>query len=259
MSDAANSSNWTESLVQFLRSEPGLEAVRVDPEARKVSVATLGEVDEQALSERLQAILQRIEDKLPVAEGSVPEAAGGFTVQRTGAQTEVAGPTCETSPKFWRWREFAWPEPESAVAEDTHDHEDHDWRFLATLAGLCGVFGLSSWWLGRMDEELTTLSLLLASSALIAGGWDAAVDSWENIKRRKLDIHFLMLAVAVGAVSIGAWYEAIFLLFLFSASGAMEAFALDRTHRAVDSLLQSAPKHALRLNEQGEEVEVAVA
>jgi len=157
------------------------------------------------------------------------------------------------------WREFAWPGPESTVDEDTHDHEDHDWRFLATLASLCGVFGLGSWWLGRWDEDLSTLSLLLASGALVAGGWDAAVDSWENIKRRKLDIHFLMLAVAIGAVSIGAWYEAIFLLFLFSASGAMEAFALDRTHRAVDSLLQSAPKHALRLNARGEEVEVAVA
>ena len=67
-----------------------------------------------------------------------------------------------------------------------------------------------------------------------------------------------MLAVAIGAVSIGAWYEAIFLLFLFSASGAMEAFALDRTHRAVDALLQSAPKRALRLDESGREIEVAV-
>lgn len=259
MSDAVNSPSWTQSLVQFLRSEPGLEAVRVDPEARKVSVATLGEVDEQALRERLQAILQQIEDDLPGEEGAVPVAEAGFTVQQTGAQTEVAGPTCETSPKFWRWREFAWPEPETTVDEDTHNHEDHDWRFLATLASLCGVFGLGSWWLGRWDEDLSTLSLLLASGALVAGGWDAAVDSWENIKRRKLDIHFLMLAVAIGAVSIGAWYEAIFLLFLFSTSGAMEAFALDRTHRAVDSLLQSAPKHALRLNARGEEVEVAVA
>jgi Cd2+/Zn2+-exporting ATPase len=62
-----------------------------------------------------------------------------------------------------------------------------------------------------------------------------------------------MLAVAVGAVAIGAWYEAIFLLFLFSASGAMEAYAMDRTHRAVDSLLQSAPKQATRLDAAGNE------
>ncbi len=258
MSDAIDSPSWTESLVQFLRSEPGLEAVRVDPEARKVAVATMGAVDEQALRARLRVILQRIEEELPVEDGEMPIPEGGFTVQRTGSQTEVAGPTCETSPTFWKWREFAWPEPENSV-EDTHDHEDHDWRFLATLAGLCGVFGVASWWLGGIGEGLTVISLLLASGALVAGGWDAAVDSWQNIKRRKLDIHFLMLAVAVGAVSIGAWYEAIFLLFLFSASGAMEAFALDRTHRAVDSLLQSAPKYALRLNDRGEEVEVGVA
>ena len=75
-----------------------------------------------------------------------------------------------------------------------------------------------------------------------AGGWDAAVDTWANLKKREIDIHFLMLVVAVGAVFIGAWSEAVLLLFLFSASGAMEEFALDRTQREVSALLKSSPK-----------------
>ena len=67
-----------------------------------------------------------------------------------------------------------------------------------------------------------------------------------------------MLAVAAGAVAVGAWAEAALLLFLFSASGAMEAFALDRTHREVSALLKSAPKYAtLKLGDGGER-EVAV-
>lgn len=257
MANSAESPNWTDTLVAFLRSEPGLEAVRVDPTTRQVAVATLGDVDEQKLRKRLRETLTQIEAELrerPPAEGKV---SGGYTVQRSGSRTEVAGPSCKTAPTFWKWREFSWPDAPEAD-HDSHDHEDHDWRLLAGLAALCGVFGLASWWSGRVEGAPTLLTQVLAVAALLAGGWDAAIDSWANIRKRKLDIHFLMLAVAVGAVIIGAWNEAIILLFLFSASGAMEAYALDRTHRAVDSLLQSAPKHALRLNEKDEEEEVAV-
>ena len=67
-----------------------------------------------------------------------------------------------------------------------------------------------------------------------------------------------MIAVALVAIFIGAWGEAVLLLFLFSASGAMEDYALDRTHRAVSSLLKSAPKRAIRLDESGQETEVDV-
>ena len=56
-------------------------------------------------------------------------------------------------------------------------------------------------------------------SALVAGGWDAAIDTWANLRSGEIDIHFLMLAVAIGAVFIGAWGEAVLLLFLFSAVG----------------------------------------
>jgi Cd2+/Zn2+-exporting ATPase len=67
-----------------------------------------------------------------------------------------------------------------------------------------------------------------------------------------------MLIVAAGAVSIGAHSEAVLLLFLFSASGAMEAFALDRTQREVSALLKSAPKWAIVVTAEGGEREVAV-
>ena len=93
---------------------------------------------------------------------------------------------------------------------------------------------------------------------LITGGWDAAIDSWENLKKREIDIHFLMLAVALGAICIGAWGEAVLLLFLFSASGAMEEFALDRTQREVSALLKTSPKRATVVRPDGSEHEVAV-
>jgi Cd2+/Zn2+-exporting ATPase len=49
------------------------------------------------------------------------------------------------------------------------------------------------------------------------------------------------------------------LLFLFSTSGAMEEFALDRTQREVSALLKSAPKQATVFRPDGREEVVAVA
>ena len=240
---------WTETLAEFLRSAPGVEAVRIDPVAHKISLATLGAVDEAALRHQLAATLAAIEAQL----GAAVAAPAGFTLRREGGMTELAGETCPTAPKFWKWREFSWPPPEPAAAP-----AEPEWRQLALLAAICGVTGLAGWIVGRMTNLPPSFSLLLFSVALVAGGWDAAIDTWENLRTRKLDIHFLMLAVAVGAVCVGAWGEAVLLLFLFSSSGAMEEFALDRTHRAVDSLLKSAPKFATRMLADGGEREVPV-
>ncbi|MCF3649514.1 heavy metal translocating P-type ATPase [Synoicihabitans lomoniglobus] len=260
MSNPAETPAWAQNLAEFLRSAPGLEAVRVDPTARKVSVATLGTINEAALRESLRKVLAEVEARVK-AEGNAGREGDtlptGFSVRRDGGQLEMSAPTCATAPTFWTWREFSWPDPEHE-GEAGHDHEEHDWRMLAGLAAACGVAGIAAWVVERFTGGPQGVVMGLAGLALITGGWDAAIDSWENIRRRKLDIHFLMLAVAVGAVSIGAWAEAVLLLFLFSASGAMEAFAMDRTHREVDALLQSAPKHALRIKDDGEEEEIPV-
>jgi Cd2+/Zn2+-exporting ATPase len=243
------SSSWAETLAEFLRAEPGVEAVRLDPAARRVSVATLGVVDEAALRARLAEVLAGVEARLD-AEAAAP---AGFTLRRDGGMAELAEVSCATAPKFWKWREFAWPELEAAAAPAAPE-----WKHLAVLAAVCGVAGLASWLVARFSLLPAPFSLVLNAVALLAGGWDAAVDTWENLRARKLDIHFLMLAVALGAVCIGAWGEAVLLLFLFSASGAMEEFALDRTHRAVDSLLKSAPKFATLVLPGGGEREVPV-
>ena len=51
---------------------------------------------------------------------------------------------------------------------------------------------------------------------------------------------------ALGAVLIGAWSEAVLLLFLFSASAAMEAFASHRTRREIASLTGNSPSRCPR-------------
>ena len=72
-----------------------------------------------------------------------------------------------------------------------------------------------------------------------------------------VNIHFLMIAVAIGALFVDAWTEGATLLFLFSLSNALEQFANYRTRKTIDSLLKVAPKLALR-RENSAWVEVPV-
>ncbi|MBI2515415.1 MAG: cation-translocating P-type ATPase [Opitutae bacterium] len=238
--------SWTQDLVRFLQQQPNVAAVRVNPGDRTVSVATLGQVDSAQLDQQIEEVLQAIEQKL--AEGghgaAVPK---GFLLKQSGGATTLERPTCVTAPGFWRWIDYQLPEEDEQAG---HAHEDGEWRLLSILAASCGVLGLSALAVGYWGAPGWAVTGLYGV-ALVAGGWDATIDTWENIRARKLDIHFLMLAVAVGAVSIGAWGEATLLLFLFSSSGAMEAFALERTQREVSSLLHTAPKLATLVGSDG--------
>lgn len=250
MVNSTVTASWTQTLAEFLNQEEGVEAVRLNPTTKTISVATLGPVDvariEARLAETVAAITSHLDER-----ASIP---AGFTLKRDGTTTEFAGLTCPTAPGFWQWRDFAWPEP---VETDTTPPES-EWKKLAGFAAVCGVFGLAGLGLQHFAAAPPWLAIAAYALALVAGGWDAAIDSWENLREGKLDIHFLMLSVAAGAVGIGAWSEAVLLLFLFSASGAMEEYALHRTHREVNALLKSAPKTATLVLPDGTDREVSI-
>lgn len=251
MQTDTNSTNWADDLVRFLCEQPGVGAVRVDPAAHRVSVATLGQVDLASLEQKLAATIAAVEERF--ADQPARLAAAGFTLRKDGDAVVIGRNMGSTAESLWLWREMEWPE---IKAEPTH--EDQEWRTLAVLAAVCGGAGILGLLADVFAPDLPWLARALYLVGIVAGGWDAAVDSWENLKKREIDIHFLMLAVAVGAMFIGAWGEAVLLLFLFSASGAMEEYALDRTQREVSSLLKTAPKRAVVVEADGHEHEVAV-
>jgi Zn2+/Cd2+-exporting ATPase len=264
--------NWAQTLAEFLKRQPGVGAVRIDTETKKVSVATLGEVNMQELELRLAETMAMISHDLNMP-GAAPR---GYTLKQEGTQTEMTGESCHTAPKLWKWKDFTFPTiaPKAGhavmkpVIEAEHDHdeehghghghEEGEWKELTIFASVCAVFGVAGFVTGMMHLGPAWLSYVFYGIALVSGGYDAAIDSWANIKQGKLDIHFLMLAVALGAVFVGAWSEAVLLLFLFSASGAMEAYAMDRTQREVSSLLKSAPKKATLVLPSGEEKEISI-
>ena len=154
------------------------------------------------------------------------------------------------------------PEASAEAAEPDHDHgHDHDhhhdhpgeWKEQLVASGLCAVFALAGYFLPPGGLEKAAFL-----AAYLAGGWFTAQEAWEKLREREVDVHFLMLAVALGAAAIGEWAEGAVLLFLFSFSGALEHFAMERTQREIRSLFDAAPKTAAVLDAAGEETVVPV-
>ena len=136
-----------------------------------------------------------------------------------------------------------------------HDHEG-EWKVQLAASLACLVFGLAGW---GTESTHPGLSLGLFAAAYLAGAWFTVGEVWEKLRAGEVDVHFLMLAVAAGAAAIGEWAEGAGLLFLFSLSGALEHFAMERTQREIRSLFDSAPKSATVLDPAGVERVVPVA
>ena len=265
----------TRAVSAVFLEEPTLEAVTINPGQKKISVATLGRTDEARLRERIDAKLQEVERvesphacQLLISGGTCANCAtplsepeiNQFTVSHSGGATTIARVTCPTAPKFWRWRDLPFPKVvqrdveflEHADDEHGHDHSD-EWKLQLVLAFACGGLGLLA---AYVVGETWRVPMFILS--YIAGAWFPAEEVWERLRHRAIDVHFLMLAVAAGSASIGAWGEGATLLFLFSLSGGLEHYALGRTQKEIRSLFCEAPKTATVLDPQGNESEVNV-
>ncbi|MGF1531254.1 MAG: heavy metal translocating P-type ATPase [Puniceicoccaceae bacterium] len=243
------------ALVEFLKGEASVEALLVNPETRRFSVATLGPVDLARLERQIAETLRSVDAVWQVEREARGLAGGGIVEKRIRDDLLLEKPTCLTAPQFWKWRDFTWPEsPVGAPVQE----EEEDWRKQAWLAGGCGVSLLIAVSVSGSAYFPSWVAGLAYGIAFVAGGWDAAQDTVAKLRQRVLDIHFLMLAVALGASAIGAYTEGALLLFLFSLSGALEHFALYRTHREIRSLIDAAPQTARRRSSSGDEETVPI-
>ena len=81
--------------------------------------------------------------------------------------------------------------------------------------------------------------------------------AFSALRQGVLDIDFLMIVAALGAAYLGHWSEGATLLFLFSISGALEEFAMDRTRQAIEKLAALRPQQAA-VRRNGREIIVPV-
>jgi Zn2+/Cd2+-exporting ATPase len=256
------------SVVDTLAEEPALEAVTIDRARQKISVATLGKTDVPRLTQNVAGRIQKTYnagsvERCGLLQGKSdcetcdtplsPVELQKITIRNEGDATTIARVTCPTAPKFWRWRDMPFPKvvPREIEIHDD-DHSVDEWKAQLAAAILCGVFGLAGYFLPA------PFKVFFFVAAYLAGGFFPAEEVWERLQKRAIDVHFLMLFVAVMAAYLGAWVEGSTLLFLFSLSGALEHYAFGRTQKEIRALFRDAPKFAAMLDENGREREVRV-
>jgi Cd2+/Zn2+-exporting ATPase len=96
--------------------------------------------------------------------------------------------------------------------------------------------------------------LVLDLAAYVAGGWFAVGETLPRLRHGELDVDFLMVLAALGAAATGNWHEGGVLLFLFSLSNTLQSYAMDRSRRAIDSLLKRRPRQACVVRDGVEQV-----
>ncbi len=128
------------------------------------------------------------------------------------------------------------------------------WRealFVAlTLAGL-----VAGWLAGRLGAPL--VAAVAYGVAYVFGGWDGLRNGLDALQHRTVDVDLLMVLAALGALVIGAPAEGATLLFLFSLSNLLQHYAIGRSRRAIQALMELRPDRA-RVLRDGQEVEVPV-
>ena len=132
-----------------------------------------------------------------------------------------------------------------------HNHDHGSGQVLLTVICLISLL------LGAVADYTTLLPEFLAIwfyvIAYASGGYHGFIETVHHLRRFELNIDFLMIAAALGAAVLGQWIEGAILLFLFSLSGALESYALDKSRNAIHSLLKLRPSQGLRLNADGTE------
>lgn len=118
------------------------------------------------------------------------------------------------------------------------------------LCAICAIIAGVLWYTGRQQQPVfVNVSL----AAYVAGGSLPAWNAIQTLRLGQLNVDFLMIIAAIGAAFTGDWLEGIVLLFLFSLSGTLEAFAMFRTTRSIEALMQLRPETATLISESGEQ------
>ncbi|MEN9284246.1 MAG: hypothetical protein RLZZ179_1739 [Verrucomicrobiota bacterium] len=130
------------------------------------------------------------------------------------------------------------------------------WKPTAVQALLCFLFFIAGW--VAQAAGLAGMATFLFVISCVAGGYDLAKDTLGALRRKSLDIHFLMLMAAAASAALGHWHEAALLLVLFSGSSALEEYANHRTETALASLFRDVPRTARQVLADGSVEEVPI-
>lgn len=115
-----------------------------------------------------------------------------------------------------------------------------------------GLFIAAAWAVG---DASPVWEVLLYLTAFVVGGFVKAKEGLQTlIQERDLDVNLLMIVAAIGAACIGYWAEGAVLIFIFSLSGVLESYTMERSRRDISSLMELKPETAVLYRDGGEQV-----
>ncbi|MEN2768259.1 heavy metal translocating P-type ATPase [Ornithinibacillus xuwenensis] len=125
---------------------------------------------------------------------------------------------------------------------------------MELIASLTSGLIILAAWLSKdfMSESLWVFLHLLAFTI---GGYAKAKEGiTETFQHKELNVEMLMIFAAIGAAIIGYWTEGAILIFIFSLSGALETYTMNKSKKEISSLLKLQPEKAIRIQQNREEI-----
>ena len=168
------------------------------------------------------------------------------TVARTGMRAEV-------------WQD-------AVNQEEDRGFWQRSGRSVATaVSGLCSLAGFLShaWLAGGFSHALGSegmgvadgvpiVSILIYAVGIAAGVSFVLHKAWRAATSLRPDMNLLMTIAIIGAISIGEWFEAAVVAFLFSVSLLLESWSVGRARRAIAALMDLTPPMARIRDDRGE-------
>ncbi|MGD7008997.1 heavy metal translocating P-type ATPase [Metabacillus sp. 84] len=127
--------------------------------------------------------------------------------------------------------------------------KEHSELIAAIVSGL---FIVAGWSLQQSSEQASAALFIMAFA--IGGFAKAREGIEETIAERTLNVELLMIFAAVGSALIGHWMEGAILIFIFSLSGALETYTMNKSHREISALMKLQPEEAVLIENGGERI-----
>ena len=121
-------------------------------------------------------------------------------------------------------------------------------RLEAVFMALTFVFMIAGWAASRFGLRWYPFFYI---AAYVTGGYFGVSAGLQSLRQWTIDVDLLMVLAALGAAIVNAPFEGAMLLFLFSLSNVLQAYAIDRTRKAINSLMKLRPEKALARRDGG--------
>ncbi|HLN63274.1 MAG TPA: heavy metal translocating P-type ATPase, partial [Symbiobacteriaceae bacterium] len=250
-----------------LKGQPGVIAAAIDAAAGEVSLrfdpGLTNPSDAEKVADLVAASLQEHRAHCPGDGGAhcgtcMLHMNEMLTRGEHVAELDPERVVLQLGPEVASAREVTRPMGAVSPTKPAHaHHEEEEVRPLAYSTVLCAVFLAAGWIAARLGASAWVYIPLYAIS-YATGGYFRLIEGFQALVQEKnLDINFLMLLGAAGAAVLGKWEEGAMLMFLFTLSATLEAYAVGRTRMAIRNLMALAPEDAL-VRRGGAEVRLPV-